>query len=120
MIVRARLLAVLLLGIAVPGVRGDAVGARAALAQEVRDHPNDVGALTNYAEFLDRYGDPACRDAYRKMLAAIENSGNSARAGAIARRLTRLDLLAGEREAAWRASEPYPRAPGSRLSVARV
>jgi hypothetical protein len=117
MIVRARLLAVLLLGIAVPGVRGDAVGARAALAQEVRDHPNDVGALTNYAEFLDRYGDPECRDAYRKLLSAIENSGNSARAGAIARRLARLDLLAGDREAASRDSDAYTRATGSRLSA---
>ena len=131
MITRVRLWAVFLLGIAVPGVRGyqdsdrirrleaggDAMGARAALAQEVRNRPNDIGALTNYAEFLERYGDPECRDTYRKLLAAIGNAGNSARAAAISRRLARLDLLAGEREAVSRDLEVYARATGKRLAM---
>jgi hypothetical protein len=131
MTMRLRLLAVLLLGIAAPGVRayqdagrirgmepaGDAMGARAALAEEARNRPNDVAALTNYAEFLDRHGDPECRDAYRKLLAAIENSGNAARAASISRRLARLDLLAGDREAAARDLEANARATGKRLAA---
>ena len=131
MITRVRLLAVFLLGIAVPGVRGyqdsdrirrmeaggDAMGARAALARDVRNRPNDIGALTNYAEFLERYGDPECRDTYRKLLAAIGNSGNSARTAAISRRLARLDLLAGEREAVSRDLDVYARATGKRLAM---
>ena len=35
----------------------DSAGARIALARAVQRNPGDVGALTAYAEFLDRYGD---------------------------------------------------------------
>ena len=42
---------------------GDSAGARAALARAAQENPNDVSALTGYAEFLERYGDPACREA---------------------------------------------------------
>ena len=61
---------------------GDAMRARAVLARAAQAAPNDVTALSEYAEFLDRYGDPACRDAYRKLLDAMEQSGDSARQGA--------------------------------------
>ena len=126
MTMRVRLLAALLLGIAVPGIKGyeDAMGARAALAQEARNHPNDTGALTKYAEFLDRYGDPECRDAYRKLLAALESAGDTGRAAAISRRLARLDLLAGDRagtgNAAGAAKWPTIEIPGPMRSFARM
>ena len=38
---------------------GDTVGARTALARAAQASPNNVAAWTAYAEFLDRYGDPA-------------------------------------------------------------
>jgi hypothetical protein len=123
MVMRVRLLAALLLGIVVPGVRGyqgfagDAMDARAVLAQEAGNRPNDIGALTDYAEFLERHGDPGCRDAYRKLLGAIGNSGDAGRAASISRRLTRLDLLAGDREAASRDADIYARATGKRLAL---
>src|SRR5271169_6859155 len=75
---------------------GDTAGARTALARAAQANPNSVPAWTAYAEFLDRYGDPGARDAYAKLLAALRNGGDSARAGAVARRLALLDLLAGD------------------------
>jgi hypothetical protein len=94
---------------------GDVAGARAALARAAQTRPNDAGALANYAEFLERYGDPGARDAYRMLLAVL--GGNSARAGAVARRLAYLDLLAGDREAAGRDLESYSSATGKRLAL---
>src|SRR5215813_11781712 len=78
---------------------GDVQGARALLTKELSSNPNNVTALTEYAEFLDRYGDPGAREAYAKLLAALRSSGNNARAGAVAHRLAILDLQAGDREA---------------------
>src|ERR1035441_2212832 len=75
---------------------GDAAGARAALAQTVEAQPNSIPALNAYAEFLDQYGDPASREAFCRLVAVLARSGNKARAGIIAQRLTALDLLAGE------------------------
>jgi len=86
---------------------GDTAGARTALARAVAANHNSVPALTAYAEFLDRYGDPGARDAYAKLLAALRNSSDSARTGAIAGRLAALDLLAGDHDAARRNLEAY-------------
>src|SRR3954453_11089253 len=72
---------------------GDTLGARNALARAAQADPNNIGALSAYAEFLDRYGDPAARDAYTKVLAALNKSGDKARASAVARRLALLDLV---------------------------
>ena len=72
---------------------GDTTGARNALARAVQANPTNIGDLTAYAEFLDRYGDPSCRDAYAKLLTALRNSGDTARAGAIARRIVRFRLV---------------------------
>ena len=79
---------------------GDTTGARTALANAAQTSPNSAAAWTAYAEFLDRYGDPAAREAYGKLLAALRNGGDSARAATVARRLALLDLLAGDRIAA--------------------
>ncbi|HEV2446596.1 MAG TPA: hypothetical protein VGS58_11760, partial [Candidatus Sulfopaludibacter sp.] len=84
---------------------GDRSAARAALAQAARSSPSNVAILTEYAEFLDRYGDPAARQEYSSLLAALRNSGDSAREAAVSRRIRILDLLAGE-SAAPAASKP--------------
>src|ERR1035438_3805051 len=97
---------------------GYAAGARAALAQAVEAQPNSIPALNAYAEFLDQYGDPASREAYSRLLAALASSGNKARAGIIAQRLTALDLLAGDRAAAARDAEAYRTATGKSLTLA--
>ena len=43
---------------------GDAQGARTVLAQAAQRNPNDATSLLEYAEFLDRHGDPGARAAY--------------------------------------------------------
>src|SRR5258708_21908948 len=92
---------------------GDTMGARTALARTAQASPNSVAAWTAYAEFLDRYGDPGARDAYAKLLAALRNGGDSARAAAVSRRLPLLHLLAGDRNAANTHLEAY-RASGAK------
>src|SRR5258706_16434577 len=72
---------------------GDSAGARTALAKAAQDNPNSVPALTAYAEFLDRYGDPSSREAYSKLLAVARGSGDRAHAESVAPRLAILDLL---------------------------
>ncbi len=96
---------------------GDTMGARAALTRAAASSPNSIPALTAYAEFLDRYGDPACREAYVKLLAALRKAGDSARVGAIAGRLASLDLLAGDRAAASRDLETYRTATGKNAAL---
>ena len=96
---------------------GDTMGARTALANAAQTSPNSAAAWTAYAEFLDRYGDPAAREAYGKLLAALRNGGDSARAATVARRLALLDLLAGDRIAANTHLDSYHAAGGKPLSL---
>jgi hypothetical protein len=93
------------------------MGARTALAHAAQASPNNVAAWTAYAEFLDRYGDPAAREAYGKLLAVLRNGGDSARAATVARRLALLDLLAGDRIAANTHLDSYHAAGGKPLSL---
>src|SRR5262245_777487 len=72
-------------------------GTRATLARAAQASPNNVAALTAYAEFLDRYGDAQARDAYAKLAAALRTSGDTARATAVNRRIALLDLLSGDK-----------------------
>jgi hypothetical protein len=99
---------------------GDAGQARIILARAVQSAPSDATAQTEYAEFLDRYGDAGCRDAYRKLLDTLERSGDSKHKATVARRLLTLDLLAGDKAAASRdavlAGETVP--PGWEANVA--
>ena len=97
---------------------GDTEGARAALQHAADANPSSIPALTAYAEFLERYGDPAARTAYSKLLAALRTSGDAAREGVIARRLAILDLLAGDRSAVARDLDTYHLATGKVLKVA--
>jgi hypothetical protein len=95
---------------------GDTASARAALARAAESNPPDVSALTRYAEFLERYGDPACREAYARLLEALRNSPDTARAGVVARRLAAIDLLSGDSAAAARDFEAYRAATGKSLA----
>ena len=51
---------------------GDAMSARNLLANAAQRAPRDVTALSEYAEFLDSYGDVAAKEAYDKLLAALD------------------------------------------------
>ena len=84
-------------GASAPESIGNPQQTRAMLAAAVRAQPRSIDALRAYGEFLERYGDPESRAVYRRLLRA---SGDSAGSAEIARRLARLDLLAGETDAA--------------------
>src|SRR6266849_5809722 len=96
---------------------GDTSGARTALTRAVEADPNSIPILTQYAEFLERYGDPGAREAYGKLLGLVRNSGDRQRAGVIARRLAVLDLLADDRSALTRDLDAYRGATGKELTL---
>ncbi|HUO33251.1 MAG TPA: hypothetical protein VMU80_28820 [Bryobacteraceae bacterium] len=91
---------------------GDGMGARALLAQAAQSAPNDVTALTEYAEFLDFHGDPAALEAYEKLLPALDGAAQRARRANLARRLAELAYLAGDQAAAQRYIEICSKAGG--------
>jgi hypothetical protein len=72
---------------------GDTAAARTLLANAATANPSDPAALLRFAEFQDRYGDPAARDTYRKLAALSKNQ-------VVQRRLVLLDLIAGDRDSA--------------------
>jgi len=71
----------------------DPAAARVILAKAANSVPQEPEAQLRYAEFLDRYSDPAARAEYRKLT-------GSSRSLAVSRRLVLLDLIAGDRAAA--------------------
>ncbi|MGA2145230.1 MAG: hypothetical protein ABSH49_09730 [Bryobacteraceae bacterium] len=95
----------------------DSAGARTVLAEAVRTRPQDAAALREYAEFLDRYGDPGAREAYKQLLAELSRAGDSTHAAAAAKRLVSYDLLAGDRSAAEADAEAYRKASGETLAL---
>jgi len=97
---------------------GETEEARAALQRAAASRPNDISALTDYAEFLDRYGDPGSRAAYAKLLARLRQTGDSPRAANVARRLAALDLLAGDNPAAERDLAAYDTLSGKSAKLA--
>src|SRR5947209_2614725 len=96
---------------------GDSAGARSALGRAAQGEPANVGALTAYGEFLERYNDPGARETYSKLLAQLRTSGDTARAAVIAKRLAILDLLAGDREGAARSLETFNSTSGRKLAL---
>jgi len=96
--------------------RGNSRAARDLLADAVRNAPGDPVSLTFQAEFLDRHGDPAAREAYAKLLGSLEKSGGDRKQ--TARRLVLLDLLHGDRAAATRHLAIYRNAGGQDLGAA--
>lgn len=97
---------------------GDPAGAKRLLARSAQSDSNSVEALQEYAEFLDRYADPGAPEAYRKLLAALPQSGEPRRQ-AVIRRLVMLDLIAGDREAAARDADAYTAAGGKQPMTGR-
>ncbi|HKE27473.1 MAG TPA: hypothetical protein VKB88_34195 [Bryobacteraceae bacterium] len=97
---------------------GNTAEARAALAKGVQSGARNTAMLTEYAEFLERYGDAAAREQYGKLLTATQQAGDSTRAAEMARRLVVLDLLAGDTEAASSHADTYKTLTGKILSVA--
>ncbi len=91
---------------------GDVSGARTALAAAAQRAPADAEALTEYAAFLVRYGDPDSRAAYNKAFAAAEKSRDRANLAVVSRELVILDLIAGDRAAATQHLEAYHAAGG--------
>jgi hypothetical protein len=96
---------------------GDIAGARASLVRSVENRPNDPAALTAYAAFLESYGDPASRQVYVKLLAVLRERKDPV-AASTARRLARLDLEAGDQDAAARDLETYRELSGRSLTLA--
>jgi hypothetical protein len=92
---------------------GDGPGARALLAHAAQDAPGDIAALTEYAEFLDCHADPAAREAYGKLLAALDGPAHRQQRAAVARRMAELSLLQGDRAGALRSLEIYGSASGA-------
>jgi len=98
--------------------KGDAQEARARLQKALDAAPHDVAALRAYAEFLDRHRDPSARAIYVRLEEALGPAAKNApeRVAAL-RRLTILDLLAGDRGAASKHLDAYRAAGGSGISL---
>src|ERR1017187_6498085 len=101
---------------------GDGPGARALLAHAAQSAPDNIAALTEYAEFLDCHPDPAAIEAYSKLLAALDQSTHRRERAAVARRMAELSFLQGDRAGALRSLEIYHNsggaAPGSATPAA--
>src|SRR5690348_2258449 len=95
---------------------GDTASARAMLLRAAEAEPTNPAALTRYAEFLERYGDPAARDTYAKALALVQKTNDRERSGAIAHKLVILDLLAGDHNATSHHLDVYRDATGKSLT----
>src|SRR5260370_20255234 len=84
-------------------------------SQAARSNPSDITSLSEYADFLDRYGDPGARAAYGTLLDALSSSSDSARRAAVARRLITLDLQAGDQSSAEKHFQAFQAAGGTGL-----
>lgn len=96
--------------------RGQGRAARQMLEDAVKTAPDDAASLSAYAEFLDLRRDPGARAAYEKLLTAAGPTTSTGKN--TLRRLTELDLLAGDRTAASRHLAAWRQAGGSGLSLA--
>jgi hypothetical protein len=100
-------------------VRGQAAEARALLERAANATPANPSAVRAYAEFLDRYRDPAARQAYARLAQVLDSSrAPDAERAAVHRRLASLDLAAGDRDAAGSDLAAFTAAGGSGLSLA--
>ncbi|HEY6344666.1 MAG TPA: hypothetical protein VIY49_24490 [Bryobacteraceae bacterium] len=102
-------------------LRGEAAQSQARLQQAAAAPQASAAAVRALAEFLDRYRDPGARAAYARLAQMLERDrAPSAEKTAVYRRLTALDLLAGNRDAAARDLASYTAAGGSGLTLAPV
>ncbi len=95
---------------------GDASAARTLLAEAAKNNPGAT-TFTEYAEFLDSFGDPGARAAYAKALDAL-GDGDASKRAQVAGRLAALDLVAGDRASASRRVAAYSSAGGQDFSLA--
>ncbi len=97
---------------------GDSIAAREAFSKAVQQTPNDTELLTGYAEFLERYHDPAARATYRRVSTLWKQAGKTADAASAARRAILLDLIAGDRKSADEDLAVYKALGGADLQLA--
>ena len=93
---------------------GETIRARAVLARAAGEAESDVETQLAYAEFLDRYRDPARRGAYEKALTELDAASNDQRR-ALLRRLVILSLIEGDSEAAKKYVGEYRAAGGPEM-----
>jgi hypothetical protein len=99
---------------------GDGAEARTLLAHAAQSAPNDIAALTEYAEFLDCHADPAALEAYGRLLAALDQPAHRHERAAVARRMAELSFLQGDRAGAVRSLEIYHDSGGVASASATV
>jgi hypothetical protein len=98
--------------------RGEAAQAQARLRQAAEGTSASAPSVRAYAEFLDRYRDPAARTVYARLAQILErNNAPIAERAAVNRRLAILDLAAGDRDAASRHVTAYSAAGGTGFSL---
>ena len=98
--------------------KGEAAQAQERLQKAVNAAPGDPAVLRADAEFLDWHRDPSARGIYEKLDQALARRGASASERAqVARRMTILDLIAGDRPAAARHLAEYRAAGGTGLAL---
>ena len=93
---------------------GETIRARAVLARAAGEAESDVETQLAYAEFLDRYRDPARRGAYEKALAELGSSSGEQRRSLLGR-LVVLSLIEGDSEAAKKYVGEYRAAGGAEM-----
>ena len=99
-------------------VGGQAGRAQAMLQRAAAASTAPASAVRAYAEFLDRYRDPAARQEYARLADLLDRAQAPAteRAG-VYRRLIGLDLAAGDRAAAQRRLTAFTNAGGTGLAL---
>jgi hypothetical protein len=99
--------------------RGEAAQAQTRLRQAAEGTSANAAAVRAYAEFLDRYRDPAALGAYTKLAQLLDRANAPAAERAFAhRRLAILELTAGNRDAAAAQVAAYTAAGGAGLALA--
>ena len=98
-----------------PLAAADAGEMRATLAAAVQRDPDDAAALQSYAEFLEAYGQPEAHALYDRLLAQQRRMGAAGEQAETARRLVKLDLVDGDREALARDAATYRALTGQAL-----
>ncbi|HKD05050.1 MAG TPA: hypothetical protein VKB79_04030 [Bryobacteraceae bacterium] len=96
---------------------GDSAAAREIFLQSLKQTPRDAELQTAFAEFLERYRDPAARAHYRQAAAAWKADGKQQNAASAARRAVLLDLIAGDNQAASTDLETYKSFGGTDLRL---
>jgi len=99
--------------------RGEAAQAQTRLRQAAEATSANAASVRAYAEFLDRYRDPAALGAYTKLAQLLDRANAPAAERAAAhRRLAILELTAGNRDAAAAQVAAYTAAGGTGLALA--